>query len=163
MVCLFKRKLVAFRIADKRHPLFDGTGASLYSARWNSPGNRVIYGACSFAGAMLEKLANSGRLGDIPNTHQFIKIHIPESIENEEVFPEDIPRWNFPDMIESRLYGDAWIKEKRTVALIVPSVIAMEEKNIIINPDHQDFTTITTSEQQDVIWDPRLFHPEEKS
>lgn len=159
MVCRFKREIIAFRISDRRHSIFDGMGSSLYGARWNSPGHRVIYGACSFAGAMLEKLAGSGRLGGIPKTHQSIKIYIPDSIEVEEVFPNDIPGWNLVDMIESRRYGDEWITSKRTSTLIVPSVIASEEKNIVMNADHADFSLITASEPEDVIWDPRLFHP----
>jgi RES domain-containing protein len=161
MACLSKREIIAFRIGDKRYPLFDGTGASLIGARWNSPGYRVIYGACSFAGAMLEKLAGSGRLGDIPKTHQSIKIYIPNSIEIEEVFLGDIPGWNLVDKIESRHYGDEWIKTKRTAALLVPSIIAPEEKNVVINSDHPDFQFIRASEPEDVIWDPRLFHPKQ--
>jgi len=159
MVSRRKGPLTAFRIADKRHPLFDGTGAALLGARWNSPGFRIIYGACSYAGAMLEKLAQSGRLGEIPKTHQSIRIIIPESIEIEEISSEDVHGWNFPDLLESRHYGDTWLQEKRTAVLVVPAVIALEEKNILINPEHPDFSLITTSEPQDVIWDARLFYP----
>jgi RES domain-containing protein len=160
MVSLFKGPLTAFRIADKRHPIFDGTGAALYGARWNSHGLRVIYAALSYAGAMLEKLAQSGRLGDIPKTHQSIKIHIPKDLEIEEVTEDELPGWNLPDLIESKKYGDLWIQEKKTAVLIVPSVIAVEEKNVLLNPDHPDFQKIKASEPQDVIWDPRLFHPQ---
>ncbi len=160
MVFRHKGPLTAYRIADKRHPLFDGTGAALLGARWNSPGIRVIYGACSYAGAMLENLAQSGRLGEIPKTHQSIKILIPEPVEIEEISNEDVPGWNFPDLLESRHYGDRWLQEKRTAVLVVPAVIAVEEKNILINPEHSEFSLITTSEPQEVIWDPRLFHPQ---
>ena len=45
-----------FRIADSRHPVWSGTGAMLVGGRFNSPGRPVIYGALSFAGAMLEVL-----------------------------------------------------------------------------------------------------------
>jgi RES domain-containing protein len=159
MVSRRKGPLTAYRIADKRHPIFDGTGASLLGARWNSPGGRVIYGACSYAGAMLEKLAQSGRLGEIPKTHQSLKIIIPESVEIEEILSEDVPGWNLPDLVESRRYGDRWLQEKRAAVLVVPAIIATEEKNILINPEHPDFSLITTSEPQEVIWDPRLFHP----
>ena len=113
-----KGPLTAFRIADKRHPLFDGAGAALLGARWNSPGFRVIYGACSYAGEMLEKLAQSGRMGEISKTHQSIKLLIPESVEIEEVSNGDLPEWNFPDFIESRCYGDSWLHEKRTAVLV---------------------------------------------
>ena len=59
-----KGPLRAYRIADVRQPIFDGNGAALYGGRWNSPGRRVIYAAETYAGAMLEKLAqaNVGRI-----------------------------------------------------------------------------------------------------
>lgn len=160
MVSRFKGPLIAYRIADRRHSIFDGTGASLYGARWNSQGLSVIYAAISYAGAMLEKLAQSGRLGDIPKSHQSINIHIPETVDIEEVRVEDIPGWNLPDLVESKNYGDRWIQEKRTAVLVVPSVIAPEEKNVLLNPLHPDFEKIKPSEPKDVIWDPRLFHPQ---
>src|ERR1017187_9056977 len=41
--------LRAFRIADMRHAIFDGSGAMLHGARWTSPGRRVIYAAETYA------------------------------------------------------------------------------------------------------------------
>lgn len=49
----------AYRIADRRHKIFDGQGAATFGGRWNSPGRRVIYAAETFAGAMLEVLVNA--------------------------------------------------------------------------------------------------------
>jgi hypothetical protein len=46
-----RRASRAFRIADMRHAISDGTGPMLYGARWNSPGRRVIYAAVTYAGA----------------------------------------------------------------------------------------------------------------
>lgn len=153
-----KGPLIAFRIGDRRYPLFDGMGAALYGARWNSQGVHVIYAALSYAGALLEKLAQSGRVGCIPTTHQSIKIQIPSSVDVEEVTPDEVPNWNAPTLIASKAYGDAWLQEKRTVVLIVPSILAAEEKNVLFNPAHPDFPLITASEPEDVVWDPRLFH-----
>jgi RES domain-containing protein len=34
--------LRAFRIADMRHTIFDGVGAMLHGARWNSPGATMV-------------------------------------------------------------------------------------------------------------------------
>ena len=160
MVCHYKGPLVAYRISDKRHAIFDGIGASLYGARWNSPGYQIIYAATSFAGAMLEKLAQSGRMSDIPKSQQFIKITIPKEVQIEEIGPNDVPDWNLPGSIESKQYGDTWLQKKRTAILVVPSVVALEERNILINPAHAAFKKITASEPKDVIWDPRLFHPQ---
>jgi RES domain-containing protein len=159
MVCHYKGPLVAYRIADKRHTIFDGIGASLYGARWNSPGYPVIYAASTFAGAMLEKLAQSGRMSDIPKSQQFIKITIPKDVQIEEIEANDLPDWNLPGSMERKQYGDTWLQEKRTAILIMPSAVTLEEKNILINPMHAAFKKITASQPKDIIWDSRLFHP----
>lgn len=49
-----------FRLASLSHPIFDGMGAALHGARWNSKGLPVIYAAASLAGARLELLAHIG-------------------------------------------------------------------------------------------------------
>ena len=48
-----------YRIADRRHPIWDGTGAALVGGRWNSPGHPAIYGSLSHACAMLEILGSA--------------------------------------------------------------------------------------------------------
>ncbi len=77
----------AFRIADRRHPIFDGT---LTGGRWNSPGRPVIYAAETFAGALLEVLVHAN-LGRVPRTHALIEIAIPESVSIEMAYPDGIP------------------------------------------------------------------------
>jgi RES domain-containing protein len=57
----------------------------------------------------------------------------------------------------SRAYGEAWQQENRSLLLIVPSVVARIEKNILINPEHPEFPKIETSLHHPVWWDQRLF------
>jgi RES domain-containing protein len=148
----------AFRIADRRHPVFDGTGARLIGGRWNSPGRAVIYAAETFAGALLEVLVHAN-LGRVPQTHAVIEISIPESISIETAYPQQIPGWDTPDQIASREFGDRWLREGRSAILLVPSLAAGgRERNVLINPEHSDFRRITASEPEDVRWDDRLFH-----
>lgn len=45
----------------------------------------------------------------------------------------------------SRLYGDIRQKTKKSLLLIVPSVVAREEPNVLINPQHPEFLQITDS------------------
>jgi RES domain-containing protein len=111
MVCRFKGPLRAYRIADRRYPIFDGTGAALHGARWNSPGRRVIYAAASFAGAMLERLAQTGT-GTMPKNQYAVVIDVPAEVEIEEVEPADVPGRDLPDQRTSRAYGDAWLTER---------------------------------------------------
>src|SRR5436189_2805602 len=83
----------AFRIADRRRRIFDGTGAFLHGARWNSPGRRIIYAADTFAGAMLEILAHT-EIGKLPRTHAWISISITAEVSVEQVEPDDLPGWD---------------------------------------------------------------------
>jgi RES domain-containing protein len=147
----------AFRIADRRHPLFDGTGAKLTGGRWNSPGRPVIYAAETFAGALLEVLVHAN-LGRVPRTHAVMEIVIPESVLIETVRSEEIPGWDAPDQIASREFGDRWLQELRSGVLLVPSFVSSgRERNVLINPEHSDFGRITASEPEELLWDERLF------
>lgn len=147
----------AFRIADRRFPIFDGTGARLVGGRWNSPGRPVIYAAETFAGAVLEVLVHAN-LGRVPRTHALVEITIPDTIVTEIVAPDELPDWDASDQSVSRAYGDEWLEERRTAVLLVPSLVTRgHEQNVLLNPKHPDFKHITSSNPQDVVWDERLF------
>jgi RES domain-containing protein len=147
----------AFRIADRRSPIFEGTGARLVGGRWNSPGRAVIYAAETFAGAVLEVLVHSS-MGRLPKTHALVEITIPEEIAVETVAAAAVPGWEAKDQIASRAFGDRWLEEQRTAVLLVPSAVTGgRERNVLLNPVHGEFRHITVSMPQEVIWDERLF------
>jgi RES domain-containing protein len=149
--------MIAYRIADGRHPIFDATGAMLHGGRWNSPGSRVIYAAETYAGALLEILVHAN-LGRLPKNHRAVRIEIPENVSVETVLAEQIPGWDAEDMAASRAFGDAWLEAKRTAVLRVPSVVtAGRECNVVINADHAGFRLIHAGEPEVVVWDRRLF------
>src|SRR5580704_7008427 len=146
----------AFRIADRRHKVFDGRGAALHGGRWNSPGRRVIYAAETYAGAMLEILAHAN-IGQPPKTHVWIEILIGKNVRIEEVRPRDVPGWAAPDQRASRAFGDRWYDERRSAVLLVPSLVARPDHHVAINQDHPDIRKIRATAPQPVIWDRRLF------
>lgn len=146
----------AFRIADRRFPIFDGTGARLIGGRWNTPGHSVIYAAETFAGALLEVLVHSN-LGRIPRTQASVEITIPEGISVEILTPDALAGWDAADQLASRAYGDRWLEEHRTAVLLVPSVVTGgRERNVLLNPEHPDFARIVASPPENVFWDERL-------
>ncbi len=146
-----------FRVADRRFPLFDGMGARLTGGRWNSPVRPVIYAAETFAGALLETLVHSN-LGRIPRTHAAVEIAIPDSVTIESIGENDLPGWDDENQTVSRTFGDAWLTQKRSAVLLVPSVITHgRERNVVINPEHPDFSQITASTPEPVDWDRRFF------
>jgi RES domain-containing protein len=146
----------AFRIADGRFPILDGSGARIAGARWNSPGRSVIYAAETFAGAMLEILAHGG-LNRLPRNHLFIEILIPDSIGVESTPRIDFANWDASDQSVTRSFGDRWLLEMRSAILVVPNVVTGGvETNILINPLHPDFGKIESSQPRLVRWDSRL-------
>ena len=151
-------RIRAFRIADRRFPIFDGAGARLVGCRWNSPGHSVIYAAETFSGAILEMLAHAN-LNRLPRTQAYVEIAIPGDIGIERVGINDVPGWQHEDQTAARRFGDQWLSELRTAVLMVPSIVTQGmEHNVLINPMHPNFYRITASDPQDVIWDDRLFH-----
>ena len=98
--------LRAFRIADMRHTIFDGSGALLHGARWNSPGRLVIYAAETYAGAMLEILVHAS--GSVPRSQGYVQIEIPAGMPVEEITPDDLPHWDSPSFDTARAFGDGW-------------------------------------------------------
>jgi RES domain-containing protein len=145
----------AFRIADMRHTIFDGTGAMLHGARWNSAGRRVIYASETYAGALLEILVHAS--GSVPRSQGYIEIEIPAGLSIEEVTPDGLPHWDSPSFETARAFGDRWYDERRTPVLMVPSVVTRVERNILINQEHPDFARIRASQALPVRWDKRLW------
>src|ERR1700687_520667 len=146
----------AFRIADRRHKVFDGQGAASFGGRWNSPGRRIIYAAETYAGAMLEVLAHTN-IGRIPRSQFWIEIMIGNAVKIEELKEGNLRGWDAGDHRASRAYGDHWYDEGRTAVLIMPSVLARRERNIAINQNHPDFVKIRATAAKPVHWDDRLF------
>lgn len=132
-------------------------GASLIGGRWNSSGIGMIYASRSFAGAMLECLAHAA-IGRMPDTHVAVEITVAPGLAMERYDDRALPEgWDDRDLAVSRVFGDAWVRQERTVVLVVPSVVARREENVLINPRHPDFGRITFARPEPVIWDARLF------
>ena len=151
--------LTAWRLANSDYPIFDGAGAAKYGARWSSPGRFVVYAAEHFATAMLENLAHFN-IGRLPRMMVAAEIAVPADFEIEVVMPPDVPGWNANDLVASRRFGDEWydggINDLRPAVLLVPSVVALHEFNVLINQRHHLFHRVRAGAAEPVIWDPRL-------
>ena len=149
--------MVAYRIAHRRYPIFDGRGALLRGGRWNSAGTEVIYAAENYAGALLEQLVHA-RLGAIPKHHASILISIPDEVSCETLEAVGLLGWAEDDCLVSRAFGDRWLAECRTAVLRVPGVVVQgRECNVLLNPAHAEFPKIVAGEPEPVVWDMRLF------
>jgi RES domain-containing protein len=146
-----------YRIGDPHgaYPIFDATGSTIAPGRWNTAAPPVIYASEHFSTALLEKLVHgSGRLP--PNQH-YIEIIVPPGLSYEMFSPADFPEWDRTPATVSKDYGERWCLEKRSAILIVPSIVARPECNILINPAHPHSSRIEYGLHQPVYWDRRLF------
>ena len=151
-----RRTLRIYRVARAIHPLFDGTGAARFGARWTSPGWSAIYAAGSYAGALMEVLAHAQRR-DLKVDYHCLVIEIPPTVRIIELDPRAILGWDEPDYVISRQFGDRWVEEARSAVLCVPSITGRpHELNYIINPHHPDARKLKKGQQHHVIWDERL-------
>ena len=144
-----------FRIGDPegRFPIFSGDGAALAEGRWHERGQDVIYTSKHYSTAMLEKLAHFN--GVLPPNQHFMALTIPQGTSYETVTKDTLPGWI--DVPVARAFGAAWFAERRTAILVVPSYVAREEYNVLINPHHAGFKAIAADLERPVWWDKRLF------
>jgi len=126
----------------------------IYPGRWNNDGNPVIYASQHYSLAMLEKLAHLN--GFFPDDQCFVKASIPAGISYEVFQTAAHIGWDAPIHSVSRDFGTRWVSEMRSAILIVPSVIAPMENNVLVNTAHPDAARIVPGLEQPVWWDDRL-------
>ena len=148
-----------YRLTKRRYPVYDGSGAALEGARWNSPGRVLNYALEHYATAILEKLVHAGRT-QLPGAHHAAAIEIPNDILLERFDPSALPGWDSEESAVARAYGDEWHSSGRSAVLVVPSIPGQPvERNFVINPAHPDAGRIRVGPSFDVVWDGRLFGP----
>ena len=147
----------AYRIGDPAaaHPVYSAEGARRVSGRWHARGDAVVYASRHYSTAMLEKLVHWS--GQLPPNQHFVEITIPAGASYEVFSADHHPGWFRPDGEAARRFGHAWYAERRSVVLVVPSVVARMEENLVINPAHPDAAGITVGLERPVWWDERLF------
>ena len=148
-----------FRLCRSQYcQTFDGKGAALYGARWNSPGVQVIYTAANRSLAMAEIVVHIS-LAMLPENYYMVKILIPDDLIISEINLEDLPiGWNsFPHIASTRKIGDKFVKENSSCILKVPSAVTNGDYNYLINPHHSDFEKINVTLIEKFPFDRRIF------
>lgn len=153
------RVLTAYRMGDPdgEYPIFDATGSVRAPGRWNTPASPMLYASEHYSTAMLEKLVHGS--GSLPPNQHFVVITIPNGASYEMFDTAKVPDWYLESARPSKAFGEAWQRERRSLLLIVPSVVARPEFNFLLNPEHKEFPRVTCSLHQPVWWDKRLFAP----
>ena len=152
--------MLAYRIGDAKgiYPVVSGDGAyASDDGRWHTSGQNVIYASRHLSTAMLEKLVHCS--GEMPRNQHFATITIPAGVSYEVVDKDQLPGWHKPNKVKARKFGSKWFTDERSAILIVPSVVARTEENVVINPNHLDFKVrvFKSTLERYLSWDKRLF------
>ena len=127
-----------------QHLALDGRGGLFASARWHTRGREILYCALNPATALLEVLVNSGvRDAQAFGGFHFLKLDVPDEIAIERVEEGQLPPDWSRHLDLTCAWGDRWLREERSAALLVPSVLVPETYNILINPRHAEAARIT--------------------
>ena len=137
---------------------FDGEGAYRYGGRWSSPGTRLSYTSEHQSLAMLEYFVHLD-VDDAPGDLVLAVAEIPDDLARERVEISNLPaNWREsaapPEL--ARL-GDEFAQRGENCFLLVPSVLAPNENNWLINPAHPDYKRIVVREVEPLNYDPRMF------
>jgi RES domain-containing protein len=137
---------------------FSGTGSRLFGGHWNSKGMAVAYASATLSLAALEYLVHADvrLLRELPLVS--CEASWPEDLDVEVVRAGDLPAaWrNSPAPPALAALGDAWVRERRTPILLVPSAVVPSENNVLVNPAHPDARRITCASPSAFTYDPRL-------
>ena len=151
-------EISAWRVTDPRWAAsaFDGEGALRYGGRFNSIGERAVYASGSLALAVLEMLVQAGRRSRIRDHVCFSIVFDTSQVEIVEA--SDLPPgWDhIPHQRASQEIGDAWLRERRSLLLRIPSVVVPVEYNYVINPLHPDMASLRIGAAQPVPVDRRI-------
>lgn len=139
-----------------REAAFSGEGARRYGGRWTSPGRAVVYASATLSLAALETLAHAER-GRFDRDWVTFSVAVP-ALRVLELRSEDLPPgWrDRPSSAGARAVGDAWLAQGASVALLVPSVLVPQERNVLLNPDHPTFGAVEIGPATPFRFDARL-------
>lgn len=95
-------------------------------------------------------------MNDAPNDLVAVAAEFDETLI-ETVGASSLPGWDAIPADISVRFGSDWARERRSVALCVPSVMIPSEPNYVLNPEHPDFErAVVVREARPFAFDQRL-------
>lgn len=152
--------VVAWRLVrprfGARKAAFSGEGARRFGGRWNAPGRAVVYTSATLSLAALEMLAHAER-GSVRRDWVAFSVSAPGR-RVMELRSGDLPDdWrDRPTSAGARAVGDAWLTQAASAALLVPSVLVPQERNLLLNPAHPAFGEVEIGPATPFRFDARL-------
>jgi RES domain-containing protein len=148
-----------WRICRERYAAeaFSGEGARRFGGRWNSRGIPMVYASTSLALAAIElfvHLEPNQAPGDLVSIAAELPKGEPALQWNGAALPA---KWWSDELAPMRDLGDGWIREKRSLAVLAPSVPIRLEWNVLLNPTHPRIGEISIDAPQPFTFDARMF------
>lgn len=135
----------AWRIAKRAYALDRlGTGARLFGGRWNSSGIAAIYAGLTPEIAAMEKLVHTGDL--LPQDLVLVLIELPDALGlYQRHAAGDLPAgWDaLPSSTAAIALGDEFLLATTHLGMIVPSAVMPEASNVVLNPNHPEFSAVS--------------------
>lgn len=136
-----------------------GAGAKITGGRWNEVGVPMLYSARTRALACLETVVHLNA-GGLPLNRYLVEIEVPDGIwsaaETEAVASLPVGWDAEPAGRASIRFGSDWVRSRRSLLLVVPSVIVPEESNVLVNPEHPALNRLRARKTRRWLFDPRL-------
>jgi RES domain-containing protein len=134
-----------------------GWGGRKFSSRWTSLGRRVVYLAESPTASLVETLVHlEVESEDTPDFYTLLKIVVPDDLAIQPLDPPAGSEWK-QDRKLTRRMGDTWLASLDTPLARVPSAIAPQTWNYLLNPEHPDAKQVQVVEVIKERFDNRLF------
>jgi RES domain-containing protein len=136
---------------------FSGDGARRFGGRWNSHGVPMVYCSSSLALAAIELFVHL-EPNLQPDDLVSIAATLPPGEPAQTLDPAKLPpEWWTDDYEPLRALGDSWIREKTSLAMMVPSVPIRAEWNVLVNPLHPRISELRIEPAPPFIFDARMF------
>jgi RES domain-containing protein len=136
-----------------------GKGGRGASARWHTAGRLIVYLADCPAGALLERIVHMMDMYDeafLPRFYQLLKVVVPDELAMKPLNTIAPVDWKeHPEF--TRNLGDVWLASQETPLARVPSVLAPETWNYLLNPEHPEAKQVVVAEVIRERFDNRLF------
>jgi len=150
----------AWRLTKEKHrdAAFNGEGARLHAGRWNHRGLPAVYVAATISLAVLEYLVNADP-DTAPGSLVIIPVDLPKELRLHVLDATQLPHdWRHcPHPESTRDLGSDWLRALTTVALSVPSAVVTQERILVLNPRHHQFSKLEIGPAEPFSLDPRLW------
>jgi RES domain-containing protein len=133
-----------------------GFGSTLVAGRWHQAGKSpILYTSSNVSLALLECIVHLPPAVKPPEL-LLLTLEIPDGgivTMSEADLPDNWNKKGYYDNVQR--WGTAWLQSLTSLAIAVPSVTSAD-LNILINPGHPDFGSVSVTGSKSVTLDDRL-------